>query len=103
MTGNTAAWIILLALACAVVIAVLTGLWVSWRRELRRDYHPAHGARRRRPSGGAGQRGLTWVPSADHPFPGTPGKAKTARSVNKHLNDLGCTPVRRTGPADWAA
>jgi uncharacterized iron-regulated membrane protein len=48
VNGNTAAWIILLALACAVVIAVLSGLWVSWRRERRQDYHPAHRARRGR-------------------------------------------------------
>lgn len=47
MTGNTAAWIILLAVACAVMITVLAGLWVSWRRERRRDYHPTHKSWRR--------------------------------------------------------
>jgi len=56
VTGNTAAWIILLAVACAVVIAVLAGLWVSWRRERRRAYHPAHKVRRRPPSSGPGGR-----------------------------------------------
>ena len=45
MTGNTAAWIILLVVACAVAIAVLADLWVSWRRERRRAYHPAHKVR----------------------------------------------------------
>ena len=55
MNGNTAAWIILLAVACAVVIAVLAFLWVSWRRERRRDYHPAHKIRRRPPSSGSGR------------------------------------------------
>ena len=45
MTGNTAAWIILLVVACAVAIAVPAGLWVSWRRERRRAYHPAHKVR----------------------------------------------------------
>lgn len=52
MTGNTAAWIILLAVAGAAVIAVLAGLWVSLRRERRRDYQPAHKIRRRRRSPG---------------------------------------------------
>jgi hypothetical protein len=52
VTGNTAAWIILLAVACAAVIAVLAGLWVSLRRERRRDYQPAHKIRRRRRSPG---------------------------------------------------
>ena len=52
MTGNTAAWIILLAVACAAVIAVLADLWVSLGRERRRDYQPAHKVRRRRRSRG---------------------------------------------------
>jgi hypothetical protein len=56
VTGNTAAWIILLAVASAAVIAVLAGLWVSLRREQRRDYQPAHKIRRRRRS-----------PESDHP------------------------------------
>jgi uncharacterized iron-regulated membrane protein len=51
VTGNTAAWIVLLAVACAVVIAVLAGLWVSWRRGRKRDYRPAHKIRRRPPGG----------------------------------------------------
>jgi hypothetical protein len=41
VTGNTAAWVIPLAVACAVVITVLAGLWASWRHELRRPYSPA--------------------------------------------------------------
>jgi hypothetical protein len=52
VTGNTAAWFILLAVACAVAIAVPTCLWVSWRRERRRDYQPAHKIRRRPPPPG---------------------------------------------------
>ena len=35
------------------------GLWVSWRRERRRHYDPAHRVRRRPPSSGPGQKGLT--------------------------------------------
>jgi hypothetical protein len=56
VTGNTAAWTILLAVACAAAIAILAGLWVSWRRERKRDYHPAHKIRRRPPSSGPGGR-----------------------------------------------
>jgi magnesium-transporting ATPase (P-type) len=67
VNGNPAAWIILLAVACAVVIAVPTGLWVSWRRERSRDYNPAHRATRQPPSSGPGRRDRPGCPSADHP------------------------------------
>jgi hypothetical protein len=62
VTGNAAAWIILLAVVSAVVIAVLAGLWVSWRRERRQGYTPAHKIRRRPPPGGPGRRDLPGPP-----------------------------------------
>ena len=40
MTRNATTRIILLAAVSAVVIALLAGLWVSWRRERRRGYTP---------------------------------------------------------------
>ena len=40
VTGNGAAWIILLAVVSAVVIAVLAALWGSWQCERRRGYTP---------------------------------------------------------------
>jgi hypothetical protein len=52
-----AVWITLLAVACAAVIAVLAGLWVSYRRERRQGHTPAHKIRRRPPSSGLDGRG----------------------------------------------
>jgi hypothetical protein len=41
VTGNAAVWIIMLAVACAAVIAVLIGLRVSYRRERRQVNCPS--------------------------------------------------------------
>jgi hypothetical protein len=52
VTGNVAVWIILLAAACAGVIAVLAGLWMRYRRERSQGYTPAHKTGRRPPPSG---------------------------------------------------
>jgi hypothetical protein len=63
--GNAAVWIILLAVACAAVIAVLAGLWMSYRRERRQGYTPAYKTRRRPPpsgpDGGSWPRASAWA------------------------------------------
>jgi hypothetical protein len=79
VNGNPAAWIILLAVACAVVIAVPTGLWVSWRRERSWDYNPAHRARRQPPSSGPGRRDR---PGCHRPITPIPGKRDQLRSYS---------------------
>jgi hypothetical protein len=45
------AWIVLAALAGAVVLGLLAALWVSWRRERRAGHRGEHRISRRGPGG----------------------------------------------------